>query len=316
MSSPPAPALIAIVPHQKNWQSASTAEIISIRSATASLRMFIERVGSTAIIGLEGKPIIDLLVMPVNWQDAERICAALAAIGYIREAAKSELPRKFLVKPAANGGSVSFHVHIAPRESEWGRNMLVFRDQLAADRSLAKRYAALKRRLAVAHPTDLEAYTQGKSDFVAEVLRHADGAFGNERLLTYQRVELDRSRRFQDFALAAQLGVAVVAAISVYSDNNIVQLNFALVGFLLAALWLALAQKQRSHRAAGDQARRVILLASGLGERFSAEQRLRVFDGFSVSIDGKPLVREEEHFASREAPGYRRLAELIEESAY
>lgn len=316
MSNPPAPVLIAIVPHQKSWKSACTAEIIGIRSATASLRMFIDQVGSTAITGLAGKPIIDLLVTPVDWQDADRISAALATIGYAREVAKSGLPREFLVKPAANGGSISFHVHIAPRESEWGRNMLVFRDQLAADRALAKRYSALKRQLAVAHPSDSEAYTQGKSDFVEEVLRHADGAFGNERLLTYQRVELDCSRRFQDLALSAQLGVAVVAAVSVYSDNNVIQLNFALVGFLLAALWLALAHKQRSHRAAGDQARRVILLASGLGERISAEQRLRVFDGFSVSIEGKPLVREEDHFASREAPGYRRLAELIEESAY
>lgn len=316
MSNPTSPVLIVIVPHQKSWRSACTAEIICIRSATAGLRMFIDRVGSTAVAGLEGKATIDLLVTPVDWQDADRITAALETIGYAREDATSGLPREFLAKPAAKSGSISFHVHIAPRESEWGRNMLVFRDQLAADRSLAKRYAALKRQLAVTHPSDLEAYSQGKSDFVADVLRHADGAFGNERLLTYQRVGLDRSRRFQDLALIAQLGVAVVAAVSVYSNNNIIMLNFALVGFLLAALWLALAHKQRSHRAAGDQARRVILLASGLGERFSAEQRLRVFDGFSVSIEGRPLVREEDHFASREPPGHRRLAELIEESAY
>lgn len=316
MSSGPTQELIAIVPYQASWKNACTSEIAAIRSATASLRMFIDHVGSTAITGLEGKPIIDLLVTPVDWQDADRIVAALTAIGYASENAELGLPRQFLVKAGANGAATSFHVHIAPRDSEWGRNMLVFRDQLAADRLLAQRYAILKRHLAIDYPRDLDAYTEGKSDFVAEVLRRADGAFGNERLLTYQRAELDRSRQFQDMALLAQLGVAVVAAVSVYSDNNAIQLNFALVGFLLAALWLALAHKQRSHRAAGDQARRVILLASGLGERFSAEQRLRVFDGFSVSIEDKPLVREEEHFASREAPGYRRLAELIEESAY
>jgi GrpB-like predicted nucleotidyltransferase (UPF0157 family) len=205
MSSPPAPVQIAIVPHQKSWKSACTAEIIAIRSATASLRMFIDPVGSTAIAGLEGKPIIDLLVTPVDWRDVDRITAALTTIGYAREVAKSGLPREFLVKAAANGTATSFHPHIAPRESEWGRNMLVFRDQIAADRSLAKRYASLKRQLAVAYPSDLEAYTQGKGDFVAEVLRHADGAFGNERLLTYQRVELDRSRRFQAWRSAPSL---------------------------------------------------------------------------------------------------------------
>ena len=90
MSNPPAPLLIAVLPHQKSWQSACEAEIITIRSATASLRMFIDRVGSTAITGLEGKPIIDLLVTPVDWQDADRITAALATIGYAREVTKSE----------------------------------------------------------------------------------------------------------------------------------------------------------------------------------------------------------------------------------
>lgn len=43
--------------------------------------MFIDPVGSTAIAGLEGKPIIDLLVTPVDWQDVDRITAALATIG-------------------------------------------------------------------------------------------------------------------------------------------------------------------------------------------------------------------------------------------
>lgn len=43
---------------------------------------------------------------------------------------------------------------------------------------------------------------------------------------------------------------------------------------------------------------------------------MRIFDKFTVSVLGKPLVREEGYFASRAAPGYRRLAELFEESAY
>lgn len=315
MSDTPTPASVAIVPHQKSWSKQCTAEIAAIRSATAGIRMFVDRVGSTAIDGLESKPIIDLLVTPVDWKDAEQIAAQLTMIGYQREQKQVPLSRQFLVKSGAEGVT-HFHLHLAPRESDWGRNMLVFRDQLAADRELVRRYASLKKKLAIAHPRDLEAYTQGKNDFVAEVLRHAEEAFGNERLLTYQRAELNRSRVFQDLALCAQLGVAIFAAISVYSDKNATQLNFALFGLLLVVVWLILSRKQRSHRVAGDQARRVILLASGLGERFSAEQRLRVFDSFSVSIEDKPLVREEDHFASREEPGHRRLAELIEESAY
>ncbi|RYY25867.1 MAG: GrpB family protein [Sphingomonadales bacterium] len=314
-ATPPSPC-VQIMPQDSGWAKACSAEIAAIHAANAPARMFIDHVGSTAVAGLESKPVIDLLLTLVDWEDAGRIVAGLAAIGYAEEEAHIELPRHFLARTASSGASVTFHLHLVPLDSKWGRNMLVFRDELVADRELARRYVTLKRQLAAAHPDDLEAYTNGKSEFVTEVLRKAAGTFGNERLLTYQRAELDCARAFQDKALAAQLAVAIVTAISVYSDNNTTQLNFALAGFLLAALWLALTRKQRAHRAAGDQARRVVLLASGLGEHFSAEQRLRVFDGFKVSIADRALVREEEHFASRAPPGYRRLAELIEESAY
>ncbi|WP_172352516.1 hypothetical protein [Mesorhizobium sp. NZP2298] len=57
-------------------------------------------------------------------------------------------------------------------------------------------------------------------------------------------------------------------------------------------------------------------MASGLNARFSAEQRLRIFDGFTAPIENKAMVREESYFASRAEPSYLRLAELIEESAY
>ncbi|CAO4151993.1 hypothetical protein DHODJN_17765 [Methylorubrum extorquens] len=194
--------------------------------------------------------------------------------------------------------------------------MLVFRDALSADSDLAARYAALKRRLAVDHSGDPDTYTAGKSDFVGQVLRAAAGAFDNDRLLTHQRAELDRAQRYHHLSLAAQLSVALVAAVSVYSENSSTQLNFALLGFLLVGVWFALGRKQNSHRAAGEQARRVVLLASGLDEHFSSEQRLRIFDNFTVPINDRPLVREEDYFASRAAPSYRRLAELIEESAY
>ncbi|WP_287202877.1 hypothetical protein [Mesorhizobium sp.] len=123
-------------------------------------------------------------------------------------------------------------------------------------------------------------------------------------------------RRHQNLALAAQFGVAAIAAISVYSSDNATLLNFALIGFGLAGFWLLLGRRQRKHRSAGDQARRAVLLASGLNARFSAEQRLRIFDGFTAPIENKPMVREESYFASRAEPSYFRLAELIEESAY
>lgn len=308
---------VRIVAYSHNWMRIYSAEVEAIRAAITPARAFIDHVGSTAIAGLDSKPVIDLLVELIDWEEADAVVATLANLGYCQESIHNESPRRFLQKSLnKNGAAEAINLHLTPRNSAWGSNMLLFRDELIGDGRLASRYTALKRQLATDHPNDLDAYTAGKSDFVQHVLRTAAGAFSNDRLLTHQRAELDRAQCYQNFSLAAQLCVAVVTAVSVYSNENGSQLNFALLAFLLAGLWFGLARRQRAHRAAGDQARRVVLLASGLGEHFSAEQRLRIFDKFTVSIHGKTLVREESYFASRAAPGFRRLTELIEESAY
>jgi GrpB-like predicted nucleotidyltransferase (UPF0157 family) len=48
---------------------------------------------------------------------------------------------------------------------------LSFRDLLREDPALARQYEMLKEHLAERFPTDREAYTNGKTAFVAEVLR-------------------------------------------------------------------------------------------------------------------------------------------------
>lgn len=307
---------VEIVPHDARWLIACDAEIVAIGAAIEPARAYVDHVGSTAVPGLAAKPVIDLLIAPMTWDDAGAIIAALARIGYRAEKTSDKEMRHFLTRAGRSEGIEAFHLHIAPRESSWGNDMLVFRDELASDPQLATRYAAIKRDLAAAHCDDLDAYTDGKSDFIGGVLGRVSGALGNDRLLTHQRAELDRAQTFRNLALVAQFCVALVAAISVYSNDNGTLLSLALVGFISAGLWQVFERWQRTHRSAGDQARRVVLLASGLDARFSAEQRRRIFDGFAVSIEKKALSREETYFASRTPPGYRRLAELIEESAY
>ena len=80
--------------------------------------------------------------------------------------------------------------------------------------------------------------------------------------------------------------------------------------------WLYLSQEQQKYRTAGDQARRAVLLISGLDMKPSAGQKLRISEGFHAVISSNTLRREESHFATREVPSYKRLAEMIEESSY
>lgn len=309
-------AQVAVVKHDPAWASAFATEAEGLRKVIRNGLCFIDHVGSTAVVGLPGKPVIDLLVTLPDWSGAGTVSRALQDNGYrIEQQMRGASPRHFMTRHDPSGGP-SFNLHLVPAGSEWGLRMLAFRDALLADKSLVRQYAALKRELAERHPEDLDAYTRGKATFVGSVVLQIEGAFSTTRLLTHQRAELDRAQKLQVAVVLVQLLMAGVAAGSVFSSDGEVLLSLAVLGFGLALVWFETGRRSGRHRTAGNQARRVVLLASGLGQTVSPEQRLRIFDGFAVSIRGRDPVREEDYFSSRSRPSHQRAAELIEESAY
>jgi GrpB-like predicted nucleotidyltransferase (UPF0157 family) len=307
---------IALVQYETAWAEVFAAEAERLHGAVRNNLYFVDHVGSTAVRGLIAKPVIDLLVTLPDWSAAGVVSRELQAQGYrIEQRVRGANPRHFMTRLDPSGGP-TFNLHLVPPGSEWGLRMLAFRDALLADRSLVRQYGALKQELADLHPEDLAAYTRGKATFVGDAVLQIEGAFSNTRLLTHQRAELDRAQQLQAAVVVVQLLMAGVAAGSVFSSNGKTLLTLAVLGFGLALAWFETGRRGGDHRRAGNQARRVVLLASGLGQTISPEQRLRIFDGFVISTRGRPPVREEAYFASRAKPGHQRAAELIEESAY
>jgi GrpB-like predicted nucleotidyltransferase (UPF0157 family) len=301
--------------YDRGWREAYTREVVRIREATATSCHF-DHVGSTAIPGLNAKPIIDILISPKSWSDAAATVQALASLGYTtHEQIDGDAPRRFLVLPPSRS-QPAIHVHIVPENGSWGKRMVAFRDAVLADRKLRHRYAALKRELALKHGNDLKGYTDGKAGFVRDVVFRIENAFSTDMMLTHQRAELGRAQLLQVLALATQFLVALVAAGSVFVNASETLLGLAVAGLLLAGAWLQISRWRDKHRNAGNRARRVVLLTSGLDANISAEQHRRLSDGFTVPIMNRPLMLEDGYFASRATPGPRRLVELIEESAY
>ena len=56
---------------------------------------------------------------------------------------------------------------------EWDSNIL-FRDYLIKHDDVAKEYSNIKNKLAEKYPTDRNAYTDGKNDFVQSVIKRAE----------------------------------------------------------------------------------------------------------------------------------------------
>ena len=58
-------------------------------------------------------------------------------------------------------------------DSEFWARQILFRDCLKTDPKIAQEYAKLKYSLAERYRSDMVAYTEGKSDFIEDILLHA-----------------------------------------------------------------------------------------------------------------------------------------------
>lgn len=135
----------------------------------------IHHIGSTAVPGLAAKPIVDLMAL-VEDLDAP-IEALTERAGYqFPEAFNAQLAgRRWLCRPSARHRT--HHLHLVGERAELDRH-LRFRDRLRESPALAAEYVALKRRLAIGHQGDREAYTAAKAAFVErlDTGRHSKGA--------------------------------------------------------------------------------------------------------------------------------------------
>ena len=128
----------------------------------------VEHIGSTAVPGLAGKPILDMLAPVEDLAAARRAIPALAELGYRHADHRPEEALWFYKQPGEDYESRSHQLHLTRPDSSLWRERLAFRDALREDAGLLSEYAALKRRLS--QDADLIAYTEGKRTFVSVVL--------------------------------------------------------------------------------------------------------------------------------------------------
>ena len=164
---------IEIVDYDPRWAFLFNEEAARLRAVLdPSLIVGLEHFGSTAIPGLAAKPIIDILIAVRSLAAARAtFVETLQKLDYIYWADNPKKDRMFFVKGMPPFGSKrSHHVHITEPTGElWHR--LAFRDYLRAHPDEAATYEQLKKRLAVEHQTDREAYTYAKSVYVESVMR-------------------------------------------------------------------------------------------------------------------------------------------------
>lgn len=164
----PADEPIRLAPPDPGWPARFEAERAALEEAIGKwVEGGIHHVGSTAVPGLEAKPIIDILAGVHDLEGARACFGPLARLGYVYAPYLPDEMHWFCKPDPARR---THHLHLAPAGSRRYREELCFRDRLRADPELAAEYATLKRHLAERHRDDREAYTEAKGAFVEAAL--------------------------------------------------------------------------------------------------------------------------------------------------
>jgi GrpB-like predicted nucleotidyltransferase (UPF0157 family) len=135
----------------------------------SSLRM-IEHIGSTSVPGLAAKPVIDLAVGIRSLAEAPALMPSIERLGYIYEPALEQLvpERRFFWK----GTRIvhTCHLHLAEPDHPALVQPLRFRDYLRRYPEIAEKYGELKKELAQRCGEDMDAYVNGKTAFIEQVM--------------------------------------------------------------------------------------------------------------------------------------------------
>jgi GrpB-like predicted nucleotidyltransferase (UPF0157 family) len=165
---------VVVLPYDARWPELFRAERDRLAGIFGERAAGIEHVGSTAVPGLAAKGIVDILLGLRQLELRPEDLDAMAGLGYLYRGELGIPGRHFLHK----GDPPTHHVHAVEHGSvEWLKHVH-FRDHLRAHPEEARSYAKLKHELATRFPDDREAYTEGKSPFVAAVLRRASRGSG------------------------------------------------------------------------------------------------------------------------------------------
>jgi len=160
------------VAHDSHWAANFERESAVVRTALGDILVTLHHIGSTAIPGIVAKPVIDMLAVVTDVTTLDRRAPLLEEVRYEALGEFGILGRRYFRKDSAEGVRTHQMHAFAVGSPEIDRH-LVFRDYMRAHQTEAEQYAELKQELARRFPTNMDAYTEGKTEFIREIERRA-----------------------------------------------------------------------------------------------------------------------------------------------
>ena len=158
---------VKLVVHNAEWSNCFEDEKSRIARGIADYILDIQHFGSTAVPGLDAKPVIDIAIAVRALDDVDKCEHYLNKISYERYP-------EIIVEGSilfTKGNPTTHHVHFSEQGGANLKKWLFFRDHLRNKAGLIDKYRQLKRDLEKEFEKNREAYNRGKGAFINDVLK-------------------------------------------------------------------------------------------------------------------------------------------------
>lgn len=160
-----------VIPYQESWRDNFEAIKNQLLPVFGDQAIDIMHVGSTAIVGMSGKPTIDVLVIVNNIPDIDALNEAMAKLGYLALGAYVAPDSRLFAKEENNERFVN--IHCFERNHPHAQEMILMRDFLQSHPDEAKAYADLKIDLHRRYPNDYKEYRHFKDPYLTKMKARA-----------------------------------------------------------------------------------------------------------------------------------------------
>jgi len=159
-----------IAKYDPEWKNRFNDIALKIRNALGDLVVRIDHVGSTSIVGLDAKPIIDIQLSVIDFETIINHKNEMEKIGFVYREENADKTKKYFREIP---GSRRTHIHVRQAGSFSEQITLLFRDYLRAHPEDCLRYAREKHRLFELYKDERSKYVEGKGPIVWDIIQKA-----------------------------------------------------------------------------------------------------------------------------------------------
>jgi len=164
------PEQVIVEPYNEEWPLLYQELATKLRASLGDAAVRIDHIGSTSIVGLHAKPIIDIQISVKELHRIETYKPMLEAAGFIHRPDNPDLTKRYFREAP---GARRTHIHVR-EDGSWSQQFaLLFRDYLRAHPNDRDLYAKTKIELAEMYRDDRPRYVDAKDPVIWEIMLKA-----------------------------------------------------------------------------------------------------------------------------------------------